>query len=361
MSSRFHIASKRKGWAFAFLFSLGCLEGTAQLLTVKQLSDCSSNGTLIGATTTGTFLGWHKQEGGTAGINAPSSLSTWVQPSAPTTYVAIAQFKGENLIKNGDFELDTAGMYQHTDYVYHARTDYPGDYAILTNPNNGRSTHVYAYINDHTKNDGTGNMMVLDGDTNVHLTSAFKYAIPVVEGANYSFSVWVANIHRKLLIAPVDTSVNKLPRLQFRINGQAIGEYDFPFDSLWHSFSVDWTSPKTDTILLDVVDLERSNKANDFALDDFDFHENVFKMASILVMACEKTNVFSPDGDGVLDTYYIEDAGNAKIYDLGGNLVRELSIPGHWDGTKPNGALADAGYYAVVVNNSKSYRVSLMR
>lgn len=349
-----------------FLLLLICAVGTgsvnAQEIAVKQIGGCQGNRVLLAATTHSSFLGWQRADGTKTGIFSPDSLVTWVQVEERTIFKATAgsaQSLGVNLIKNGDFENDTVGL--RTGYKYKTpRTDKAGDYIVTNNPNVGRSTPVYALIGDHTS--GIGKMFMADGDTGQK--TILSMALPVTVGSNYTFQIWIANIHKKLIEPNTDTSERKLPRLLFRIDGNTVGEYKPPFDSLWHAFSKPWVGTKNGTVTLEIIDLEKSAEGNDFVLDDISFRQNIsssIQQASITVDPCLRTDVFSPDGDGVLDSYYIEEKGVAKIYDLDGNLIHELFTPTHWDGTKRTGGLADAGYYAVVINDNKSYRVSLMR
>ncbi|MBX9853468.1 MAG: leucine-rich repeat domain-containing protein [Cytophagaceae bacterium] len=71
--------------------------------------------------------------------------------------------------------------------------------------------------------------------------------------------------------------------------------------------------------------------------------------------------IFSPNGDGLMDTYFIEEEGKIKIYDTGRNLIKELNAPAVWDGTKSDGSLADDGYYAIVINDKKIIHVTLIK
>jgi len=71
--------------------------------------------------------------------------------------------------------------------------------------------------------------------------------------------------------------------------------------------------------------------------------------------------VFTPDGDGVMDTYYIEDTGTVRIYDSKRNLINTFTAPREWNGVKSDGSLADAGYYAIVINGKKVIRITLIR
>lgn len=70
--------------------------------------------------------------------------------------------------------------------------------------------------------------------------------------------------------------------------------------------------------------------------------------------------VFSPDGDGFKDTYYIEDEGSAQIFDHNRNLVKEILCPGEWDGYNDHGEKANPGLYVIVINSEKIVRLTLI-
>ncbi len=72
-------------------------------------------------------------------------------------------------------------------------------------------------------------------------------------------------------------------------------------------------------------------------------------------------NVFSPNGDGIMDSYFIPDAGTAQIFNTSRKLIKTLSIPAEWDGSTDNGSMADAGYYIVIINGTKTIDISLFR
>jgi internalin A len=71
--------------------------------------------------------------------------------------------------------------------------------------------------------------------------------------------------------------------------------------------------------------------------------------------------VFSPNGDGVADTYYVSAPGKARIFNKNGTLVHEFSTPAYWDGLDKSGAEVPSGYYAIIVNEKITMNVSLMR
>jgi internalin A len=71
--------------------------------------------------------------------------------------------------------------------------------------------------------------------------------------------------------------------------------------------------------------------------------------------------VIMPSGDPQMNSYFIEQTGTAKIIDLGGNTIVQLSVPAVWYGTKADGSLADAGYYVIVVNEKKITNITVIR
>ena len=77
------------------------------------------------------------------------------------------------------------------------------------------------------------------------------------------------------------------------------------------------------------------------------------------VQGCDKA--FSPNGDGIMDNYFIDDTGTARIYNTSKQLIKTITLPGAWDGTSNEGKLMDAGYYIIIINESTSFGVSLMR
>ncbi|MGN6645241.1 MAG: leucine-rich repeat domain-containing protein [Cytophaga sp.] len=77
------------------------------------------------------------------------------------------------------------------------------------------------------------------------------------------------------------------------------------------------------------------------------------------LQGCDKA--FSPNGDGIMDNYFIDDTGTARIYNTSKKLIKTISLPGAWDGTSNEGKLMDAGYYIIIINESTSIGVSIMR
>ena len=71
--------------------------------------------------------------------------------------------------------------------------------------------------------------------------------------------------------------------------------------------------------------------------------------------------VITPNGDAQMSSYFIEQTGTAKIIDIEGRTIMQLTAPAVWYGTKNDGAFADAGYYVIIVNNKKITNITVIR
>lgn len=330
-------------------------------IRARQVSECKGDSILIEAETNGIFQGWKNSRGRTDDIADATSLKTWVCPSNLSTYVAYALFLGQNptpnLIANGSFEQDTLGF--TSDYKRSTKVNDHSLYNVAT------STGTSFSIVPKDRTTGSGKMLFADCSTDS--TKAFyKVQLNVKAGTEYLFSAWFCNTHKDFRDSTTDAPSSNL---QFDFdNGQLLGQYKMPKDTLWHQVSFRYTATTTTSVGLRVRSLVKKTSGNDVAMDEVFFGtegssatSNITKTASVSLQPCYTGDVFSPDGDGNYDTYYIKDQGVAKIFDEGGNLIKELPSPAQWDGTNRYGQLASAGYYAIVVNGSTVYRISLMR
>ena len=70
--------------------------------------------------------------------------------------------------------------------------------------------------------------------------------------------------------------------------------------------------------------------------------------------------IFSPDGDGINDEYFIEENGVAKIYNTKGLLVRTLEVPANWDGKNETDDLLPIGVYAIIIDDKRIINITLV-
>jgi len=71
--------------------------------------------------------------------------------------------------------------------------------------------------------------------------------------------------------------------------------------------------------------------------------------------------VLSPNGDGIGDSFYIEEPGLIKIINRNGIVLKELEGPILWDGTNKSGNFLDAGYYLLIFENGESLTITIER
>jgi hypothetical protein len=74
---------------------------------------------------------------------------------------------------------------------------------------------------------------------------------------------------------------------------------------------------------------------------------------------CE--DIFSPNNDGIKDTYYFDRAGEIKIYNTKGNLIQSFEGPSAWDGKDKNGNIVPLGYYTVIFSNAQILHLTVMK
>lgn len=73
---------------------------------------------------------------------------------------------------------------------------------------------------------------------------------------------------------------------------------------------------------------------------------------SLPIEECKEV-FFSPNNDGVDDTFYFDQQGEAKIYNKWGQLIKTLNIPADWNGQLNNNEVITPGYYTIDINNGE--------
>ncbi len=182
-----------------------------------------------------------------------------------TTTVSTAK----ELVVNGNFELGNVGF--TTEYTYVPNPSLgiaSGKYAVDVDPQ-----PYYRNFNgnkDHTKGDGTGLYMIVDGTSNLVV---WKQTIEVKPNTTYYLSAWSLKIFEA-------SNNHANPKLGFSVNGQDIGEkvelvdYSATGDNPWldkYRFYATWPSGSATKATVEVVNYVNSSGGNDFGLDDISF------------------------------------------------------------------------------------------
>ena len=80
--------------------TLSHAQGPAATLEVSASGNCFVDSVRLEAKTNGRFVRWETVENQTSVIATPLFEATWVRQLFPTTYQAVAEVRGENLILN---------------------------------------------------------------------------------------------------------------------------------------------------------------------------------------------------------------------------------------------------------------------
>ena len=268
-------------------------------------------------------------------------------------FTATSDYYEENLIYNGDFELGNVGFLSSYEKVVEL---YRFNQYTITKSPAAISTYL-ASKKDHTS--GSGNMMAVDGDT---IGLPFYETISDVEiGSEYEISFWLSNAHQTYQsdTPSIDTDPSSIFLLS--LNGEDITDsLRLPDDTTWVQFKTNFVA-KDKSVHISLRTVLKKLKGNDFVMDDIVLRKRSSISESIVLVPCNDYPVFTPDGDGMYDTFFIDRVGKAQIISLSGDIIKELDVPAQWDGTNEDHVLMSAGFYAIIINDSEVLRVSLVR
>ena len=318
-------------------------------LAINKKGTCKDILVQLEAKTNGKFIGWRDSSNNLI----DTAKIILISPQVQSVYTAYSEFGNINLLENGNFEAGNSGF--ESDYQFTGSAFKNSSYTVAEDPNE----FLNAYVSKKDPINRNGKMLIVDGNKD-STKAAYRSFIPVTKDSVYFVSFQTSNIHEEFANTNPDTSAQKIPIIQVFIDNILQLTFSMPLDTLWHTLKFNWTSIRSSQIKFEIKSRSTSVKGNDFAIDEVNFSSSLSKTASVKIMPCNTEQIISPDGDGQFDTFFIQEPGLAKIIDLDGNIIHELAAPGYWDGTKKNGSLANAGYYAIVVK-SQVYRVSLFR
>jgi hypothetical protein len=231
----------------------------------SDIAICKGSTAKLTAITNGQFKEWTP----ITTVTSPKTVSTNVNPTITTSYVATAIFPAQNLIINGDFEKGFENF--TSDYIYGDSVLKYGYYVIGKNPYSYGPSWARNFT-DHTT--GTGRMMIVDGSETVG-QDVYRTTVFVHKGDDYVFSTWIKNVKEGL---------DNPAKLRFYINDQAFGSINLPVgETNWVYFNTFWTAPSDTTITISIKNQNTSGIGNDFAFDDMVFSDYVTLTDTVVV------------------------------------------------------------------------------
>ena len=209
----------------------------------------------------------------TAGLDDPESETPNATVNGPMTYTLTGFAEdpnAPNLIINGDFESGNTGF--SSAFALNPMPTTPGTYFIATSPTVINA--AFPPCNDHTFDNGSGNMMIVNGTGNP--ADVWCQTITVNPNSYYNMSAWITS-------TPLSP-----PEVQFSINGTLVGN---PFQSGglgcgWEEFTALWFSGANTSINLCITDQSTSGNGllgDFFALDDIVFAEACSESDEVVV------------------------------------------------------------------------------
>ena len=300
------------------------------------------------------------------GISNPTIANPIARPRVHTTYIvrSISNLLSENLIENPDFNKGPQGFTSDYQFAHSIRTQ--GLYGVNVSAAN-LNPFSFEDCADHTG--GNGQMLIVDGFPEPN-KKVWCQTVDIFPEANYVFSAWLSSVNPRNPAA-----------LQFSINGQLIGNTFFATKEVceWRQFFEVWESGASTTAEICIINRNTNRGGNDFALDDFAFHEieglrfdTTQVMIESIILAEDRNvfipNTFTPNGDGVNDLFQPFMGKGAlsilefKIYDRwGGTVFEQTKCPigsdkCAWDGTA-NGRIVpfDSYTYFAKINYADGF------
>ncbi|TAF66302.1 MAG: hypothetical protein EAZ58_10370, partial [Flavobacterium sp.] len=180
----------------------------------------------------------------------------------------------QNLISNGSFGTFNAAVLQppittnqsnYNQINYNAGNSVPRQFAITNNPFTVNTSN-FINLNDHTTGNSTGNMMVVDGDSN----EIFWKQNPdrqLLAGQPYVFSFWIANV-----------AIAGNPKATIRFNPSGCSSCSSSTVDLntlpagWNKVSFTITTSITQYVRIELSTVGASGGGNDFAIDDISLY-----------------------------------------------------------------------------------------
>ncbi|MFV0364876.1 MAG: hypothetical protein ACK5JS_00010 [Mangrovibacterium sp.] len=229
---------------------------------------------------TATNINWHEIDNANVTDIIATGVTKYISKIAATyyatfvdngtTYKTAKVSTGDELVMNGDFEWGATTAAKNaffTEYTYGIGA--AKRYSILQNATDFYKGFKGKY--DHTKGDGTGYFMVVDGASDLVV---WQQTISVQPNTTYYLSAWALKVYS----ARTDTLDN--PTLGFSVNKEDIGtrvslsKWTNKDANPWldeYRFYATWYSGSATTAVVEIENYNSSSSGNDFGLDDISF------------------------------------------------------------------------------------------
>ena len=192
-----------------------------------------------------------------------------------TFYATNRVLDSENLIKNGNFEQGNQGFTSKYDFSCLNGSMPPGSYCI--NKRTDTYWSSWSSCQDHTKQDGTGNMYITDGAPKIN-ESIWCQTVKVDQNTNYALSTWITSV---ISVMPAT--------LQFAINGEKISK-SFTASSNeceWNEFFEIWNSELYASAEICITNENTAVDGNDFSMDDISFSKVCYQIDSVTIQVID--------------------------------------------------------------------------
>ncbi|MDO4191642.1 MAG: hypothetical protein Q4D14_08200, partial [Bacteroidales bacterium] len=177
-----------------------------------------------------------------------------VKPDSTQQYIATSYMPCVNLVTNGDFEKGNKGF--TSGCTYNTSLAQTGTYTISSNPNALNAN--WASLNDHTKGNSSGHMLVANGNNQQGSVVIWQSDVPVTNGVSYNFSAYVAQIG------------NQRVQIEMRVDGNLLSSVTTFQKGYWQNITSRWTSSSTKNSTIQLLIANNSASA-EVAIDDIDF------------------------------------------------------------------------------------------
>ncbi len=228
-----------------------------------------------------------------AGLNNSSISNPVATVSNTTQYIVEAYFLSDsNLVYNGNFELGNVGFTTQLGLSTYDPLQ-EGYYNIVT-----LATRYHYMFMPCTHNEGR--FFVANGSP-IPNTIVYQTTVSVEPNTDYEFSFEVTNVSGS-------TIQNQLPRFQFSINSQQIGDIFTisPTQCEWNRYYQRWNSGTNTSAIITVLNQNTVLGGNDFGLDNISLRK--------ICKATDTVNIVFAPQINITDTIYITICENQLPY-----------------------------------------------